>query len=75
MITDLGHPAFAAHDVDETIGFYRMLGIDEAFRLHHDDGSLMLAYLHVSGDRFLRSFPADLPLTLVGSRALCTSVC
>ena len=42
MITDLGHPAFAAHDVDETIGFYGMLGIEEAFRLHHDDGSLML---------------------------------
>jgi hypothetical protein len=51
MITDLGHPAFAAYDVDETIGFYGMLGIDEAFRLHHDDGSLMLVYLHVSGDR------------------------
>ena len=43
MITDLGHPAFAAHDVDETIGFYGMLGIEEAFRLHHDDGSLMLS--------------------------------
>ena len=28
MITDLGHPAFAAHDVDETIGFYGMLGIE-----------------------------------------------
>ena len=57
MITDLGHPAFAAYDVDETIGFYGMLGIDEAFRLHHDDGSLMLVYLHVSGDRFIEVFP------------------
>jgi hypothetical protein len=36
MITDLGHPAFAAHDVDKTIGFYGMLGIEEAFRLNHD---------------------------------------
>jgi hypothetical protein len=44
MITDLGHPAFAAHDVDETIGFYGMLGIEEAFRLNHYDGTLMLAY-------------------------------
>ena len=42
MITDLGHPAFAANDVDEAIGFYGMLGIEEAFRLHNDDGSLML---------------------------------
>jgi lactoylglutathione lyase len=57
MITDLGHPAFAAHDVDETIGFYGMLGIEEAFRLHYDDGSLMLVYLHVSGDRFIEVFP------------------
>ena len=32
MISDLGHPAFAAHDVDLTVGFYRMLGIEEAFR-------------------------------------------
>jgi lactoylglutathione lyase len=61
MITDLGHPAFAAHDVDETIGFYEMLGIEEAFRLHNDDGSLMLVYLHVSGDRFIEVFPGGPP--------------
>lgn len=57
MIKDLGHTAFAARDVDETIGFYEMFGIEEAFRLHHDDGSLMLVYLHVSGDRFIEIFP------------------
>ena len=57
MITDLGHPAFAAHDVDVTLRFYGTLGIEEAFRLHHDDGSLMLVYLHVSGDRFIEVFP------------------
>jgi lactoylglutathione lyase len=57
MITDLGHPAFAAHDVDATLRFYKLFGIEEAFRLHHDDGSLMLVYLHVSGDRFIEVFP------------------
>jgi lactoylglutathione lyase len=57
VITDLGHPAFAAHDVDATLRFYAILGIEEAFRLHHDDGSLMLVYLHVSGDRFVEVFP------------------
>jgi lactoylglutathione lyase len=57
VITDLGHPAFAAHDVDATLRFYGLLGIEEAFRLHHDDGSLMLVYLHVSGDRFIEVFP------------------
>jgi catechol 2,3-dioxygenase-like lactoylglutathione lyase family enzyme len=58
MITDLGHPAFAAHDVDATLHFYGMLGIEEAFRLHHHDGSLRLVYLHVSGARFIEIFPS-----------------
>jgi lactoylglutathione lyase len=61
VITDLGHPAFAAHDVDATLRFYRILGIEEAFRLHHDDGALMLVYLHVSGDRFVEVFPGGPP--------------
>lgn len=61
MITDLGHPAFAAHDVERTIGFYSLLGIDEAFRLRHDDGSLMLVYLHVAGDRFIEVFSGGPP--------------
>jgi len=57
VITDLGHTAFAARDVDQTLGFYKIFGIEEAFRLHHDDGSLMLVYLHVSNDRFIEVFP------------------
>jgi catechol 2,3-dioxygenase-like lactoylglutathione lyase family enzyme len=61
VITDLGHTAFAVRNVDETIGFYRMFGIQEAFRLYNDDGSLMLVYLHVSGDRFIEVFPGGPP--------------
>jgi len=61
MITDLGHPAFAAYDVETTLDFYALLGIEEAFRLHHDDGSLMLIYLHVAGDRFIEVFPGGPP--------------
>jgi catechol 2,3-dioxygenase-like lactoylglutathione lyase family enzyme len=57
VITDLGHPAFAVHDIDATLSFYKILGIEEAFRLNHDDGSLMLVYLHVSGDRFIEVLP------------------
>ena len=56
MITDPGHPASAAHDVGRTLAFYGLLGIEEAFRLHHD-GPFMLVYLHVSGDRFIEVFP------------------
>jgi lactoylglutathione lyase len=57
MITDLGHTAFAAHDLERSLAFYGRLGIREAFRLNHEDGSLMLVYLHVAGDRFIEVFP------------------
>ena len=61
MITDLGHAAFAAHDLEKTLEFYALLGIRETFRLHHDDGSLMLVYLHIAGDRFVEVFPGGPP--------------
>lgn len=57
MITDLAHTAFAVNDIDVALGFYAKLGLHESFRLHHEDGRLMLVYLHISGDRFLELFP------------------
>src|SRR4051794_30187723 len=57
MITDLAHTAFAVHDVDASLAFYEKLGLRESFRLNHPDGSLMLVYLYVGGDRFLELFP------------------
>jgi catechol 2,3-dioxygenase-like lactoylglutathione lyase family enzyme len=56
-IVDLGHSAYGVHDVEASLAFYELLGIKEAFRLLRDDGTLMLAYLHVSGDRFIEIFP------------------
>ncbi len=56
-ITDLGHIALACADLDASLAFYAKLGLGESFRLHHPDGSLMLVYLHVAGDRFLELFP------------------
>jgi lactoylglutathione lyase len=61
MITDLGHTAFAVHDMDASLAFYNILGLNEAFRLHRPDGSLMLVYLHLGGDRFLELFPGGPP--------------
>jgi lactoylglutathione lyase len=61
MITDIGHAAFAAHDLEESLAFYAKLGIHEAFRLNREDGSLMLIYLHVAGDRFVEVFPGGPP--------------
>jgi lactoylglutathione lyase len=57
MITDLAHAAFAVNDIDDSLAFYEKLGLKESFRLHHDDGRLMLVYLHIAGDRFLELFP------------------
>jgi lactoylglutathione lyase len=57
MITDIGHAAFAAHDLERALAFYDKLGIRESFRLNREDGSLMLIYLHVAGDRFIEVFP------------------
>jgi catechol 2,3-dioxygenase-like lactoylglutathione lyase family enzyme len=57
VITDLGHPAFAAHTVERTLDSYALLGVRASFRLHHEDGSLMLVYPHVAGDRFIEVFP------------------
>ena len=57
MTTHIGHPAFAAYDLDRTLAFYERLGIHESFRLYKEDGALMLVYLHVRGDRFIEVFP------------------
>ena len=59
MITDLAHAAFRVRDLPATLDFYALLGIHEAFRLNNPDGTLMLVYLHVGGDRFIEIFPAE----------------
>jgi lactoylglutathione lyase len=56
-ITDLGHSAYGVADIDASLAFYELLGIKESFRLNREDGSLMLVYLHISGDRFIEIFP------------------
>jgi len=56
-ILDIGHPAFGCHDLDASLAFYALLDIHESFRLLHDDGSTILVYLHVAGDRFIELFP------------------
>ena len=57
MLTDLGHTAFGVHDLEASLAFYAKPGLGEAFRLNREDGSLMLVYLHLGGDRFLELFP------------------
>src|SRR5262249_309098 len=47
----------AAHDVGASLAFYEKLGLRESFRLNYPDGSLMLVYLYLGGDRFIEIFP------------------
>ena len=56
-IVDIGHSAYGTNDIEASLAFYELLGVSEAFRLNHDDGSIRLIYLHVSGDRFIEIFP------------------
>lgn len=56
-ITDLAHTALACANLDASLAFYGKLGLEESFRLKRDDGSTMLVYLHVGGDRFIELFP------------------
>jgi lactoylglutathione lyase len=58
MITQLGHVAFAVKDLDAARKFYcRGLGLEEAFHLCRDDGSLWIVYLKVGNGSFLELFP------------------
>ena len=66
MISDLTHTALRVHDLERSLAFYGALGIEESFRLHHEDGSLMLVYLHVGGDRFLELFPGGTETPVTG---------
>ena len=74
MLTDLPHVAFDVHDLDASLAFYAKLGLREAFRIHRDDGSLMLVYLHIGGDRFLELFPGG-PEPGSGGRGSFSHVC
>lgn len=74
MIVDLAHTAFDVHDMDAALGFYAKLGLTESFRLFREDGSLMLVYLHVGGDRFIELFP-DGPAPGSGGRGSFAHFC
>ena len=61
--------------MQQTLDFYELLGIREAFRLNHDDGSLMLVYLHVAGDHFIEVFPGGPPLLNPTGRGVSSIIC
>lgn len=56
-IRGLGHVAYRVKDFTRSVEWYtRVLGLEEAFRLHKDDGTLWLIYLRLSEDNFIELF-------------------
>lgn len=78
--TSLGHIAIRARDLDTVVRFYvEQLDCAELFRLHHDNGDLMLVYLRLTDDQYLEFFPNGVgdgppPREAVGLNHLCITV-
>lgn len=50
----LGHVAIRIKDVDTMLDYYTNgLGLQEAFRINNDDGSLRIAFLHIADKQYL----------------------
>jgi len=54
MPIKLGHVAIRVKDINVMLNFYcKGLGLQEAFRINNDDGSLRIVYLHISNGQYL----------------------
>ena len=78
--TGIGHIAIRARDLDPMLDFYtQTLGFAEMFRLHQDNGDLMLVYVRVTDEQYLEFFPNGVgdtapPREAVGLNHLCLTV-
>ncbi len=58
MITGIGHCAYSVRDLDASLEFYvKGLGMDDAFRLHGEDGAVWIVYLYAGNGAFVELFP------------------
>ncbi|HEX5506746.1 MAG TPA: VOC family protein [Thermomicrobiales bacterium] len=78
-ITDIGHVAIRARDLDRVLAFYTgTLGFPEMFRLCTDAGDLMLVYVRVTDRQYLEFFPNGAgdtpPREAAGLNHLCLAV-
>ena len=54
MIRTLAHVMIRVTDLERAVAFYRdVLGLKEAFRLHGDDGTVRIVYLHAGERQFV----------------------
>ena len=78
--TGIGHVAIRARDLDRVLPFYTdTLGFAEMFRLHQDNGNLMLVYVRVTDTQYLEFFPNGVgdgptPREAVGLNHVCLTV-
>jgi lactoylglutathione lyase len=57
-LTGLAHIAIRSRDLEASVRFYtEQLGCPEMFRLHRDNGDLMLVYLRLTDDQYIEIFP------------------
>ena len=79
-LSGLGHIAIRARDLDRVLDFYTgALGLAEMFRLHTDEGALMLVYVRLTDEQYLEFFPNGVgdsapPREAVGLNHLCLTV-
>lgn len=56
-IRGLGHVAYRVKNYERSLAWYQgVLGLQEAFRLYKDDGTLWIVYLRVNDDNFIELF-------------------
>jgi catechol 2,3-dioxygenase-like lactoylglutathione lyase family enzyme len=59
LITAISHVACRVRDLESALRFYRdVLGLEESYRLSHENGELMLVALWLGGQSFLELVPA-----------------
>lgn len=62
MILGIGHAAYGVKDLDASLRFYAdQLGLEKAFTLTRDDGSLWIVYLYAGDGTFIELFPEKKP--------------
>ena len=56
-VAGLGHAAIRTRDILDSVRYYtEVLGLQEAFRMHREDGSLATVYLYIAPGQYLELF-------------------